>query len=87
MANTKSAAKRARQTPVRTEQNRAALSAIKTHTKALSAAIGAGKKDEAVAGLSVLASSLDKAVKTGRVHQNLADRKKSRFQRKVSALA
>ncbi len=87
MANIKSAAKRARQTVVRTEQNRAALSAIKTYTKALSAAIAAGKKDEAKAGLQTLASALDKAVKTGRVHKNLADRKKSRFQKKLAALA
>ena len=87
MANTKSAAQRARQTPVRTEQNRAALSAVKTYTKTLNAAIGAGKKAEAVEGLRVLASSLDKAVKTGRVHKNLAARKKSRLQKKVSALA
>ena len=87
MANTKSAAKRARQTEVRTEQNRAALSAIKTYSKALSTAISSGKKEEAAKGLNLLASSLDKAVKTGRVHKNLAARKKSRFQRKVSALA
>ena len=87
MANIKSAAKRARQTIVRTEQNRAALSAIKTYTKALSAAITAGNKDEANAGLKTLASALDKAVKTGRVHKNLADRKKSRFQKKLAALA
>jgi len=87
MANIKSAAKRARQTIVRTEQNSAALSAIKTHTKILNEAITAGKKDEAKAGLSVLASALDKAVKTGRVHRNLADRKKSRLQKKLSAMA
>ena len=86
MANTKSAAKRARQTEVRTEQNRAALSAIKTYTKALNTALTAGKKDEAKANLIVLASALDKAVKTGRVHRNLADRRKSRYQKKLVAL-
>ena len=87
MANIKSAAKRARQTVVRTEQNRSALSAIKTYTKILNAAISAGKKDEAKTGLSVLASALDKAVKTGRVHENLAARRKSRFQKKLAAMA
>jgi len=87
MANIKSAAKRARQTVVRTAQNRAALSAIKTYTKALSAAITAGKKEEAQAGLKTLSSSLDKAVKTGRVHKNLASRQKSRFQKKLAAIA
>jgi len=87
MANTKSAAKRARQTKTRTAENRAALSAIKTYTKALSAAITAGKKDEAAAGYKTLVSALDKAVKTGRIHENLASRRKSRFQKKIAALA
>ena len=70
-----------------TTQNRAALSAIKTYSKALSSAIEAGNKDAAKASLQTLASALDKAVKTGRVHKNLADRKKSRFQKKLAALA
>jgi len=87
MANTKSAAKRARQTEVRTAQNRAALSAIKTYTKVLNAAITAGKKDDAKSGYQQLISALDKAVKSGRVHKNLADRQKSRFNRKIAALA
>jgi small subunit ribosomal protein S20 len=87
MANTKSAAKRARQTVVRTAQNRAALSAIKTYTKILNAAIAGGKKEDAKAGLSNLASALDKAVKSGRVHKNLASRQKSRFNLKIAALA
>lgn len=87
MANIKSAAKRARQTVVRTAQNRAALSAIKTYTKSLNSAIAAGKKDEAKTGFVELTSALDKAAKNGRVHSNLADRQKSRFQKKIAALA
>ena len=87
MANIKSAAKRARQTIVRTAQNRAALSAIKTYTKVLNASITGGKKEEAASNFRTLISALDKAAKNGRVHQNLADRQKSRFQKKLSALA
>lgn len=87
MANTKSAAKRARQTVVRTAQNRATLSAIKTYTKVLNAAITAGKKEDAKSGYQQLTSALDKAVKAGRVHKNLADRQKSRFGRKIAAIA
>ncbi|MDD5349552.1 MAG: 30S ribosomal protein S20 [Chthoniobacteraceae bacterium] len=87
MANTKSAAKRAKQTVVRTEQNHAVLSAIKTHTKTFEAALKEGKKDEAKAAYKVLVSSLDKAAKEGRVHQNLADRRKSRLAKKAAALA
>ena len=86
MANTKSAAKRARQTITRTAQNRAVLSAIKTHAKNVNAAIAAGNKEEAQARLRVLFSALDKAAKTGRVHRNRADRQKSRFYKKVVAL-
>ena len=87
MANIKSAAKRARQTVVRTAQNRAVLSAIKTRTKALNASLKAANKEEAKAGFQALTSVLDKAVKTGRVHKNLASRQKSRFHKKLSALA
>jgi len=87
MANTKSAAKRAKQTVVRTGQNRTALSAIKTHTKNFDAAIKTGKKDESKTALQVLVSSLDKAVNDGRVHKNLADRRKSRLAKKIATLA
>jgi len=87
MANTKSAAKRARQTVVRTGQNRTALSAIKTYTKSLDTAIKAGKKDETKANLVVLVSALDKAANDGRVHKNLVNRRKSRLAKKIAALA
>jgi len=87
MANTKSAAKRAKQTVVRTGQNRTALSAIKTYTKNFDAAIKSGKKDESKATLQVLVSALDKAVNDGRVHKNLADRRKSRLAKKIAAVA
>ena len=87
MANIKSAAKRARQTVVRTAQNRSVLSAIKTQSKVLNATIKAAKTDEAKTGLKALSSALDKAVKSGRVHKNLANRQKSRFQKKLIAAA
>jgi len=87
MANIKSAAKRAKQTVVRTAQNRTALSSIKTYTKTFEAAIKSGKKDESKATLLTLVSALDKAAKDGRVHQNLADRRKSRLAKKLATLA
>ena len=87
MANTNSAAKRAKQTVVRTAQNRTALSAIKTYTKSFDTAIQSGKKDESQAALKTLVSALDKAVIDGRVHKNLADRRKSRLAKKLAALA
>ncbi len=81
MANTKSAAKRARQTKTRTLQNRRALSNVKSKLKTVRAAIGAGKLDDANAGLPSLVSALDRAVKTGRLHRNAANRRKSRLAR------
>ena len=78
MANIKSAAKRARQTVTRTAQNRSALRAIKTNTKAFEAA-------KTPAALKTVSSALDKAVKSGRVHKNLANRRKSRMAKKLTA--
>jgi small subunit ribosomal protein S20 len=79
MANTKSAAKRARQTKTRTLQNRRALSTLKNKLKLVRADIGAGKLDGARAELPSLISSLDRAAKTGRIHRNAANRRKSRL--------
>ncbi len=87
MANTKSAAKRARQTETRTEQNRTVVSAIKTFTKTFETALKAGNKEESKTAFNKLSSALDKAAKEGRVHPNLADRRKSRLAKKVAALA
>lgn len=87
MANTKSAAKRARQTTRRTKQNRRASSALKASTKAVRAAIKSGTKD-AARELSVkFASTVDKAAKSGRIHKNKANRLKSRANKAISALA
>ncbi len=87
MANTKSAAKRARQTEVRTAQNRAVQSTIKTFAKSFDTAVKAGNKEESKAAYAKLTSALDKAAKEGRVHQNLADRRKGRLAKKLAALA
>lgn len=86
MANTASAAKRARQTIKRTARNRVVKAAIKTELKAIRAAIASGKKDEAKALLSKVSKVLDKAAKTNRVHKNKANRHKSRLARQISAI-
>jgi small subunit ribosomal protein S20 len=78
MANTRSAAKRARETVNRTLANKAVLTGIKSQQKKLNTAITAGEKTKAEAELNVFASHLDKAAKRGIVHKNLADRRKSR---------
>lgn len=86
MANTKSAAKRARQTTTRTAANKRVLTAVKTQTKGIRSAIKAGTKDAAQALASGFASTVDKAAKTGRIHRNKANRLKSRANRALAAL-
>jgi small subunit ribosomal protein S20 len=86
MANTKSAAKRARQTERRTESNKRALTSVKNQLRVIRAAVVGGKKAEALALLPKVSSALDKAAKTGRIHQNKADRHKSTLARQLAAL-
>jgi small subunit ribosomal protein S20 len=81
MANTKSAAKRARQSTVRNARNASVVSALKNGQKKLRTAIAAGKVDEAKAEFIKVSSALDKAAKRGVIHKNSADRKKSVFNR------
>jgi len=86
MANTKSAAKRARQTTRRTLANQRALTAVKNSLKTVRVALKAGKKDEARALIQSFASVVDKAAKTGRIHKNAANRHKSNVARALAAL-
>ncbi len=76
MANTASAAKRARQTVVRTARNRKVKVGVKAELKAIRAAIAGGKKDEAKVLLSKVSSVLDKAAKGGQIHKNKVNRHK-----------
>jgi small subunit ribosomal protein S20 len=86
MANTKSAAKRARQTERRTARNRAVTTGVKSQLKKTRSALTGGK-DAAKAEFQKLSSVLDKAVKSGRIHRNAANRQKSAFNRKIAALS
>lgn len=87
MANTKSAAKRARQTTTRTLANRRSLSFVKTQLRAVREVIKSGKKDEAKAAARAFISSLDKAAKAGRVHRNTANRHKARINKTLAGLS
>ena len=90
MANTKSAAKRARQTIKRTLRNRRVTTALKTETKRTlpGLATGAtGDKTVTRKNYEKLVSELDKAVKRGVIHKNVANRRKSRLAKKMVALA
>ena len=87
MANTKSAAKRARQTATRTVANRRSLNIVKTQLRAVREVVKTGKKDEARAAARAFFSSLDKAAKAGRVHRNTANRHKARINKTLASLS
>ena len=75
MANTKSAAKRARQTERRALRNRRVLSRIRTLSKRPT------KTDQPANDVNALISAIDKAAKRGIIHRNAAIRRKARLTR------
>jgi len=87
MANHKSSIKRARQTIVRTERNRAEKSRLKTLRKNALAAIASGDKEAALKASSILSSVADKAAKRNLIHPNKAANLKSKTAKAIAALA
>jgi small subunit ribosomal protein S20 len=82
MANTKSAAKRSRQSLTRATQNRGVRTRLRTLQKRVR---GADKPDaEQIRGLI---SALDKAAKRGIIHRNAADRHKARLNALIAGAA
>jgi len=75
MANTKSAAKRARQTERRTARNRSVLTRLRRMTKHVLGG-GSAPDDQSSRGLI---SAVDKAAKRGIIHRNAANRRKARL--------
>ena len=73
MANTKSAAKRARQVTNRTIRTRSVISRLRTLQKR------AGSSD--AQHVRQLISEIDKAAKRGIIHRNAASRRKARLNR------
>jgi small subunit ribosomal protein S20 len=74
MANTKSAAKRSRQSLKRAQQNRG----VRTRLRTLQKGVRAGTKPDAEK-IRAMISALDKAAKRGIIHRNAADRRKARL--------
>jgi small subunit ribosomal protein S20 len=87
MANHKSSIKRARQTVVRTERNRAEKSRMKTLRKKALTAIASGDKPAAAAATSLLSSVLDKAAKRNLIHPNKAANLKSKTAKALATIA
>ncbi len=77
MANTKSAAKRARQVTQRTLRNRSVTSRLRTLHKG-AAGTDANKVRQ-------LISEIDRAAKRGIIHRNAANRRKARLNRMLGA--
>jgi small subunit ribosomal protein S20 len=80
MANTKSAAKRARQSAKRTLRNRSIVTGLRTMQK------GARSTQPPNADqIRSLISAIDKAAKRGIIHRNAANRRKARLHRALAA--
>lgn len=82
MANTKSAAKRARQNSQRSLRNRSVL----THLRNLQKRTRSAEKLDG-AQVRVVISAIDKAAKRGVIHRNAANRRKARLSRALSSAA
>lgn len=87
MANHKSSIKRARQTVVRTERNRAEKTRMKTLRKKTLAAVAAGDKETAVKISSEFSSAVDKAAKKNVIHPNKAANLKSKTAKAIAGIA
>ena len=86
MANHKQAAKRARQTIVRTERNRFFKTRIKNIVKAVEASIEAADKTAAAEAMKTANKYLHHCVSKGILKRETAGRKVSRLQTKVNAI-
>ncbi len=87
MANHKSSIKRARQTIVRTERNRADKTRMKNLRKKTLDAVEAGDKEAAVAASSKFVSAVDKAAKRNLIHSNKAANLKSKTAKAIAKIS
>lgn len=87
MPHCKQAAKRLRQSEKRKVLNRARISAVNTHLKRVSTAIGAKNVDAAKEEIRLAIKKIDKAAKKHTIHKNTAARRKSLLARQLAALA
>lgn len=86
MANTLSAAKRAKQSERRRQRNVALRSRMRTAVKKITKAIEQGDTVGAAAAFKAGAAELDSTVNKGLTHKNKAARRKSRLNKAVKAL-
>jgi small subunit ribosomal protein S20 len=86
LANTPSAAKRARQAEQHRARNASRRSIVRTYIKKVVRAIEAKDKDAAQAAYSQAVPIIDRMVTQGIIHKNKAARHKSRLNAGVRAL-
>ena len=87
MANTKQAAKRARQSNKQRTANMALRTKYRTAVKKVQKAIAGGDAKAAQASLASEVGTIDRAAGRGLIHRNKAARQKSRLAARVKALA
>jgi small subunit ribosomal protein S20 len=87
VATHKSALKASRQSEGRRLRNRSNRSQLRTQVKRFREALAEGKGEEAEALLKPTLSLLDRSVRLGAIHRNVADRTKSRLTRQLSKLS
>jgi small subunit ribosomal protein S20 len=86
MANTKSAAKAARQALKRKIVNDSRRSRVRTSVSSVDAALASGDKQAATTALRAMERELKRAANKGVVHGNAVARKLSRMSKRVKAL-
>ncbi len=86
MANSKSAAKRDRQSKERRLRNRMAKSTLRSATRRFNEAVAAQDSSTASDELKQVIRLLDKYSGKGFLHRNTADRKKSRLHAKMQSI-
>jgi small subunit ribosomal protein S20 len=87
MANTRSAAKQARQSLRHRLHNRTIKTHLHTLERKYHGLAQAGQTDEATKVLSDVFAALDRAAKSNVIHRNAAARKKSRLAARLKAKA
>ncbi len=86
MANSRQAAKRAKQTKRRTEVNRARRSRIRTYLKSVEEAIASGDRQTAATALTAAQPEVMRGVTKGVLHRNTASRKISRLSARIKSM-
>lgn len=86
MANSKSAAKSARQASKKNERNRSVRSAVRTEVKKFVKLVRDSKPAEAAAQVSLAESKLDKAAKRNIIQTSKANRLKSRMKVRLATV-